>query len=170
MNKRPQSGMTLIELIVTVTIAAILIASAAPSLREMMESNRLTALNNQLVSALNYARSEAVKRNQNVNMCVRKADGSGCSTTPSDGFNQGWLVLVEATGEILLDVAPDTNGVTITNNIDTPQQVSYTSMGKVKHSGTFTLALAGVNRYEVTIALNTGRISSCKIPAGQTNC
>ena len=95
-NKRQESTtisryiakFTLIELLVTVSIVAILATMAAPSLREMLESNRLTALNNQLVSTLNYVRAEAVKRAYPVTMCVRNTDGSACAS--SGGFEKGW--------------------------------------------------------------------------------
>jgi len=60
-------GFTLIELLVTLTVAAILLAVAIPSFRDMMLSNSLSAGANAVVYALNLAKSEAVKRNQNVN-------------------------------------------------------------------------------------------------------
>ncbi len=86
MNKPTQTGMTLIELLVTVAIVAILATVAAPSVREMIENNRLTALNNQLVSTLNYVRAEAVKRAYHVTMCVRNTDGSALQH-----HRWGWL-------------------------------------------------------------------------------
>lgn len=134
MNTSAQTGMTLVELIVTVAIVAILAAVAAPSLSEMIENNRLTALNNQLVSSLNYVRGEAVKRAYDVTMCVRNSDGSDCvDSTSNGGFENGWIVFVDcnannnvdasgcnygpgntnAAEEILLDTAPDFHGVTV---------------------------------------------------------
>ena len=66
MNHR-NAGFTLIELLVTLTVAAILLAVAVPSFRNMMLSSRLSTSANAVANALSLARSEAVKRNQEVN-------------------------------------------------------------------------------------------------------
>ena len=66
MNHRT-AGFTLIELLVTLTVAAILLAVAVPSFQNMMLSSRLSTSANAVANALSLARSEAVKRNQNVN-------------------------------------------------------------------------------------------------------
>jgi type IV fimbrial biogenesis protein FimT len=84
------SGFTVIELMVTVVILAILLVVGVPSFRNAALSARLTALSNDLVAATQLARSEAIKRNQVVRLCV-SADGSACTTT--GGWNQGWIVL-----------------------------------------------------------------------------
>ncbi len=55
-------GFGLVELIVTIAIAAILAAIALPSFRELMVRMNTTAITNDLVGALNTARVEAVKR------------------------------------------------------------------------------------------------------------
>jgi type IV fimbrial biogenesis protein FimT len=83
------SGFTLIELMITVSIAGILLAIAVPSFTSTIKSNRLTANANQLVTALNLARSEAIKRGKQVT--VR-------STSISTSWEGGWDVFVDING------------------------------------------------------------------------
>ena len=56
------AGFTLVELIVTLVLAALVLALGVSSFQEMIRSNRLTTIVNELVGALNLARSEAIKR------------------------------------------------------------------------------------------------------------
>lgn len=60
---RRAPGFTLIELLVTLAILAILLAAAAPSFLGFLRNSELTAVANTYVTALNAARSEALKRN-----------------------------------------------------------------------------------------------------------
>src|SRR4030067_1501695 len=55
-------GFTLIELIITLTIAGILMAVAAPSMVGFVSSNRLASQVNELIADITLARSEAIKR------------------------------------------------------------------------------------------------------------
>lgn len=55
-------GFTLVEMMVAIAIIAVLLALAAPSMREMIEMRRLRAINAQLVTDLQYVRSEAIAR------------------------------------------------------------------------------------------------------------
>ncbi|MEJ2362759.1 MAG: prepilin-type N-terminal cleavage/methylation domain-containing protein, partial [Gammaproteobacteria bacterium] len=54
-------GFTLIELMVTIAVIAIMAGLAVPRLNNFMRSNRLTSQINSFISALQVARSEAVK-------------------------------------------------------------------------------------------------------------
>jgi type IV fimbrial biogenesis protein FimT len=85
-----QSGFTLIELMVTVAVLAIVLTVAVPSFANLVNSNRLNAQANQLLAAIEYAKTEAVKSNANVTFC-HSADGSTCSVASAAGW-QGWLV------------------------------------------------------------------------------
>jgi type IV fimbrial biogenesis protein FimT len=57
-----RSGFTLIETMIVVALVAVLLAVAAPSMKEMIETRRLRAINAQLVTDLQFARSEAIAR------------------------------------------------------------------------------------------------------------
>lgn len=88
-----QSGVTLIELLMVVTIAAILAAIAAPSFRSFIYSTRQSSAAMQLVSDMNLARSEAIKRNAHILVCARNGAGTDCAANAN--WQAGWLVCLE---------------------------------------------------------------------------
>ena len=63
---RSNTGFTLIEMIATVAVLAVLVAVGIPSFQETIDKRRLTGAAEQLQADLQYARSEAIKRNGNV--------------------------------------------------------------------------------------------------------
>lgn len=62
-------GFTLIELMVTLAVAAILLAIAVPSFQGMMERNRVAAQSNDILGALQVTRSEAIRKNATHRFC-----------------------------------------------------------------------------------------------------
>lgn len=95
-KRHPLAAFTLVELLVTVAIAAILVSLAVPSFNTMLLNNRLTAQANAFASALNYARAGALTQNINVQVCPVGAIGS---ITCGGNWSAGWIITtVPATG------------------------------------------------------------------------
>jgi type IV fimbrial biogenesis protein FimT len=86
------TGFSLIELLVTLAVLAIGLALAIPSFSELVKNNKVTNTSNNLVRALQLARSEAAKRNTRVAIC-RSRDQAQCKT--GTGWADGWIVFVE---------------------------------------------------------------------------
>ena len=93
-------GFTLIELIVVLTIAAIMSAIAAPSFADMIRDHRLTTQANLILSELYYARTEAIRRG--VQVSIRRTSGSDRIWT------SGWQVFADVDGDGILDNGTDT--------------------------------------------------------------
>jgi type IV fimbrial biogenesis protein FimT len=77
-------GFTLIEVMVTLTVAAILAAISVPSFKYIIRNTTLTSLTNQLVATMSTARSEAIK--QGVPVSIDALSGNG-------DWSQGWQVV-----------------------------------------------------------------------------
>ncbi|QNK02240.1 GspH/FimT family pseudopilin [Dyella telluris] len=73
---RKAYGFTLVELVVTLAVAAVLIAVAVPSFRHITISNRLTTSVNEVVNAVQIARMEAIKRNARTQLCSNSSSGN----------------------------------------------------------------------------------------------
>jgi type IV fimbrial biogenesis protein FimT len=89
------AGFTLIELMIAVTLMAILIGIAAPSFTAWVATVRVTGQANDLFSDLLLARSEAVKRDVQVAICA-SANGTDCD---GSDWSLGWIVIVDADGD-----------------------------------------------------------------------
>lgn len=88
-----QRGVTLIELMVVITLAAVLTAVAIPSYQSILRSNRVAAEANALVGDLTLARSEAIKRGAKVTICPASANGANYQCNNTDKWQGGWAVI-----------------------------------------------------------------------------
>lgn len=91
-----ERGFTLLELMTTVTVAAILMTVAVPSFFNTMRNSRAAANANDLVTALSVARSEAIRRGARVSVC-RSSNGTSCNFNAGASWATGWLVFVDTT-------------------------------------------------------------------------
>lgn len=175
------AGFTLVELMVTVALAAILAFVAVPNLSLFKRNAELTSATNALVAAISTARSEALKRNYNA--VVLPADGTR--------WESGWIVFVDtnlnnrfdAASETLLTTQgalPEYFSVSKLPVLTTPIILFDASGFSKNTSGGFGAANFTIARRDLTgdellnqtrriIVASTGRIRSCN-PKRDRDC
>ena len=104
-------GFTLIELMVTLAVAAVVLSMAVPSFQSVVNGNKLAGAANELIASLQVARMEAVRLGVRAGMCTSTNTNTGtdgldatCSTANIDG----WIAFVDANGDGDFDKAGDT--------------------------------------------------------------
>lgn len=80
-------GFTLLELMVTLTVAGMVLTIGVPSFVDLVRNNRAATNVNELLTAFAIARSESIKRGANVSVC-RSSDGATCT----GAWSEGWIV------------------------------------------------------------------------------
>lgn len=128
-------GFTLVELLVVIAVMTILATVAFPQLGRMIANNQTVANYNMLITSVNLARTEAVKRNERVRICAGSTVACG-----SSNWENGWIV-VTADDVILQEVDALGNGHTLrlsgTTGTETLVYRASGTLGNI--SGTFTL-------------------------------
>lgn len=130
-------GFSLIELMVTIAIVAILLAVAFPSFEGSLRSNRVATTANELMGSLSLARSEALRNPGGAVVCT-SSNGTACDT--SSDWNDGWIVWIDTSGDGLLDAGErivryvqtsDKLDLTATAAVVSPTVIGFDARGRV---------------------------------------
>lgn len=106
----PSHGFTLIELMVTVAVIGILALVAMPAMTDLINNSRVTAQAEEVVSSLQLARAEAVRRNARVTVCAGTAGACSGSTSWANWTVFGRdLTAATATTDVIRDAAAVTS-------------------------------------------------------------
>jgi len=143
------SGFTMVELLVTVAVSAILLSIAVPSFTNMVQNNRLTAQANQFIITLNYARSEAIKRGATIDVIAT-------NDTAANEWGGGWKVAINGGAD--LKVFPALDGSSTLNSPADITTFSYLANGRATVTEAFALCddRSGETGRQISIS-TTGR-------------
>jgi len=169
MNLRHQHGFTLWELLITLLVAGILIGIGVPNVMEFQRNSAMTTAANQLLTGAIMARTEAVKRQSPVGLCL-SANPTAATPTCSpnavaDATTLGFVVWVDennnvdANGARVLTDPTDGNGVIDANELVLMREVP--PGGTIRVSGNCGNVSYGSNGFTRTAG------ALCNPPAGR---
>jgi len=115
-----QRGFSLIEILVTIAVAAVLAGVAVPSLSGFLRNVKLNSISGSLVASLQQARGEAIARNQGVLVCPSNTTKTDCAASTNWGVN-GWLVCYDGNADGACDdsTADVPNPIRVEDKVDT---------------------------------------------------
>lgn len=148
---RREGGFTLVELMITVAVLALVLGLAVPSLQAFIQRNTTASIANEFSAAISQARMEAITRNTCVTLCQSSTTGDTlptCSTT-GDDWQRGWLIFTNASCATGANPTADT-----LLKIRGPQDSNY----KMDNSAVYEVLFDG--RGLPSTALNTRLIKS----------
>ena len=175
------TGFTLVELMVTIAVLAIVAALGAPSLQRFMLQRAVASHVDAFASAVRLTRSEALKRGSPVTMCMSTTtdeEKPSCADAASKGWHSGWLIFVDRddvgtvddSDEILRVQQPfsSSGGITSTKRYVTFQANGISFNGAA--TATFRPALSESSAdypslSKAVCVSKQGRARSCEVPA-----
>ena len=172
-----ESGFTLLELLITLVVGAILMAVAAPSFTEFLRQSQLTSQTNDFLGAINIARSEAVKRSAAVTLCASADNSAPTPTCGGADWDDGWIVFTDpdkdevlGAGEVLLiSHDPLDGGSTFVSTDATITSFNYLSRGAIEIPGgaaqiTISSSVSGIDNVRCITLNSAGRPAVAPTP------
>lgn len=155
-------GVTLIELLVTLSIAVILMTVAVPGFQDFFSRYRLDSATSEFLASLNLARSEAIRRGVKVSICKSK---TGTNCTPHASWRDGWVVFINPNDNNSVDDGEEVVRVhqalpaAVTLSSDFPSRMTYKADGSITNrvGGSFYFCHGRLEDARRIVVIGTGR-------------
>ncbi|MFP4209434.1 MAG: GspH/FimT family pseudopilin [Wenzhouxiangella sp.] len=155
-SDRSQRGLTLLELMITIAVLAILVTAGIPQFQRLIQSNQTTSGANDLLSSLQLARSESVRRGSPVTLCP-STDQSTCS---GSDWSVGWVVIDPADATAPIRVTESLPGnVAISTQVSA---VNFNAVGTTADATSFVVAAGDQNRIVCLEPSGIARVGACQ--------
>ena len=169
---RAQRGFNLVELLVTVTVLSVLVASGLPEFSKFVKDMKLGGMASDLRADMQFARSESIRRNARVLVCPRSSTtATTCAATvTATTWANGWLVCydVDANGACDTGSTTDPNPTRVRKPIVSPlvlsgpaATVTYYATGSANAAATFTMT-GGTTTTRTLVVAPSGSLTSTK--------
>jgi type IV fimbrial biogenesis protein FimT len=166
-------GVTIIELLIVLTVAAIFLALGLPSFTDFVRQIRLSSTMSDLTSAIHMARSEAIKRNTRILLCARaSATSNACTTsTAATAWTSGWLVCYDADADGACDTASasDPNPIRRHDALSSSLALSgptaaviFFPIGNANSAATFSMTVTGLAETRTATVSPSGSVTTKK--------
>ncbi len=186
MDDRVHAGFTLVELLLSLALVAILLTTALPALSDLLDSQRLRATAQQIATDLRYARSEAIKRHADIPIGVSFAPGSDwcygisqqlpCDCRELDWHSTSACLLDLAHARQLHAVANDSRGhiEMLSASFSSAQTTSFDPLRGIASAGTVKLRSQRGKHLDIVVS-TLGRVRICApadsaAPSGYAPC
>jgi len=169
--KLSQSGLTIVEVLITLVIIGAVMSVGLPSMTSFVESAQVESDSNALFNSLQRARSESATRNSRVSLCkIDQAAPTTCDN--SQAWHSGWIVFedsdtngVRGAGEAIFSTSLGMRPNTIVTTADYGTTISFLPSGGVSNNGSLNICVNGnVSRSIIINATGRPRIAEAVCP------
>lgn len=143
---RKQSAFTLVELMVTIAILAIIATLAAPNLSQMLRNTKVNTSSGDILSFLQQSRTEALRLGKTVTVCG-SSDGSSCLSANKRNWSTGLIATHSGSTTPIQKLTFDSSQLSIT----APETISFNSVGSTTAEHEITVTISGANTYYVCV-------------------
>jgi type IV fimbrial biogenesis protein FimT len=155
-------GFSLIELMITITIAAIMLALAAPGMSQLLANSRIATQSSDMMANLALARSEAIKRGVRTTLCPSDS-GTGCTAT---AWSAGYMAFVDSNGDGSFNTGSDIvlrvsgrspgNSTLASSDFSAAVPLQFLPSGQASKAGSFSVCQSGQPGRIIAVTLAGG--------------
>lgn len=143
---KQQSAFTLIELMITIAVLAIIATLAAPNLSQMLHNTKVNTSSGDILSFLQQSRTEAIRLGKTVTVCG-SSDGSSCLSANKTNWSTGLIATHSGSTTPIQKLTFDSSQLSITG----PETITFNTFGSTTAEHEITVTLPGANTYSVCV-------------------
>lgn len=143
---KKESAFTLVELMVTIAILAIIATLAAPNLSQMLRNTKVNTSSGDILTFLQQSRTEAIRLGKTVTVCG-SADGSSCLSANKTNWSTGLLAKHSGSTTPIQKLTFESSQLSITG----PETITFNTFGSTTAEHEITVTIPGANTYSVCV-------------------